>query len=97
MPNTQEDRDYLIKESTLKSIADALRYQYGVDEKIPPEFMSWAILGLELETPLPKEITSETEMTALLETADIGSVYKYVGTTGTYENGAIYIVEEETQ
>lgn len=39
------------------------------------------------------EISSESEMTALLETAEVGSVYKYMGTTGTYENGALYIVE----
>ena len=40
-----------------------------------------------------EEISTEAEMTALLETAEIGSVYKYVGESGTYENGALYIVE----
>ena len=45
-------------------------------------------------SPLPIEISTEVEMTALLETAEIGSIYKYTGTTGTYENGTLYIVEE---
>lgn len=42
----------------------------------------------------PTEITSEAEMTTLLENAEIGTVYKYTGETGTYENGAWYVVEE---
>lgn len=41
----------------------------------------------------PKEVVLESQMTALLETADVGSVFKYTGETGTYENGALYIVE----
>jgi hypothetical protein len=45
------------------------------------------------DSPLPIEVTSETQMDALLDTAEVGSVYKYMGTTGIYENGALYIVE----
>ena len=45
------------------------------------------------DNPLPIEISTEAEMTALLETAEIGSVYKYTGITGTYENGVLYVVE----
>lgn len=49
------------------------------------------------DSPSPIEIPTEAEMTALLETAEIGSVYKYTGeTTDTYENGALYIVEAAT-
>lgn len=44
---------------------------------------------------LPTEISTEAEMEALLETAEVGSVYKYTGETGTYENGAYYVLEEE--
>ena len=43
---------------------------------------------------IPKEIATEAEMDKLLEVAEIGSVYKYVGVTGKYESGSIYIVEE---
>lgn len=47
------------------------------------------------ESELPTEVSTEAEMTALLETAEVGSVYKYTGeTTDTYENGALYVVEE---
>ena len=50
------------------------------------------------DNPLPIEISTETEMTALLETAEVGSIYKYTGeTTDTYENGALYVVEEESE
>lgn len=45
-------------------------------------------------SPLPNEVATEAEMNALLTTAEVGSVYKYIGTTGTYENGALYVVEE---
>jgi len=48
--------------------------------------------------PVPVEVATEAEMTALLETAEIGEMYKYTGeTTDTYENGAIYIVEEVSE
>lgn len=47
------------------------------------------------DSPLPTEVSTEEEMTALLESAEIGSVYKYMGTTtDAYENGALYVVEE---
>ena len=46
------------------------------------------------DSPLPIEISNETEMKALLTTADMGAVYKYVGdTTDTFEHGGLYIVE----
>ena len=48
-----------------------------------------------IDSPLPIEISTEAEMTALLNTAEVGSIYKYVGTTGAYENGALYVVEED--
>lgn len=46
-------------------------------------------------SPLPIEVATEEEMNSLLETAEIGDIYKYTGETGTYENGALYVVEEE--
>ena len=44
-------------------------------------------------TNIPQEISTEEEMTAVLETAEVGSIYKYTGESGTYENGAYYVVE----
>ena len=49
------------------------------------------------DSPLPIEVSTEAEMNALLETAEVGAIYKYTGeTTDTYENGAWYAVEEES-
>ncbi len=87
-----EDKDFLIKESMLKEIADAIRSKNGTSEAIATENMASAI-----KIPLPQKVATESGMTSLLETAEVGSVYMYVGESGTYENGAIYIVEEETQ
>ncbi len=52
-------------------------------------------------TGMPMEVASKEEMMALLETADVGSVYKYVGET-TYssymlETNTLYVVEEIEQ
>lgn len=39
------------------------------------------------------EIETESLMNAILETAEIGAVYKYIGpTTENYQNGALYVV-----
>ncbi len=47
------------------------------------------------DSALPIEVATEAEMTALLSTAEVGAIYKYTGeTTDTYENGALYVVEE---
>lgn len=43
----------------------------------------------------PISVSTEADMTALLESGNVGSVYKYTGTTGTYENGAYYVLEVE--
>lgn len=47
------------------------------------------------ESTLPAEVSTEAEMNALLNTAEVGSIYKYVGESGTYENGALYVVESD--
>ncbi len=53
------------------------------------------ILGGTSGSSLPIEISTEAEMTALLETAEVGAVYKYIGeSTNAYTNGSLYIVEE---
>ena len=50
-------------------------------------------------SPLPRNIYTETEMTALLTnatTGSVGAVYKYMGTTtDTYTQGGLYIIQEE--
>lgn len=49
----------------------------------------------EVNSATPIEVSTEAEMTALLTSGEVGGVYKYTGTTGTYENGALYVLEEE--
>ena len=58
-----------------------------------------AVIGSSVTSgALPVEVSTEEEMTALLETAAVGSVYKYTGeTTDTYTNGELYIVEEVSE
>lgn len=45
------------------------------------------------DSPLPIAVSTEAEMTALLTSGEVGGVYKYTGTTGTYESGALYVLE----
>ena len=51
--------------------------------------------GGGIDSPLPIAVSTEAEMTALLTSGEIGGIYKYTGATGTYENGALYVLEEE--
>jgi hypothetical protein len=54
-----------------------------------------SLASVKVEVPsLPKEIATESEMNALLESGRAGTVYKYTGeSTESYENGGIYIIE----
>lgn len=49
------------------------------------------------DSPLPIEVATESEMTAILESAtaeSVGAIYKYTGEgTDTYTNGGLYIIE----
>lgn len=46
----------------------------------------------------PIEVSTEVEMIALLESGEIGGVYKYIGeTTDFLENGALYVLLEESE
>lgn len=42
----------------------------------------------------PIEATTDTEMTNALVEDNLGKVYKFTGTSDTYDNNAIYIIEE---
>lgn len=48
----------------------------------------------EEDSPLPIEVLTETQMDELLVTSDIGSIFKYIGVGSVYENGVLYVVEE---
>lgn len=53
------------------------------------------------QSGLPIEVNSEALMTTILNSAtaeSVGAIYKYIGeTTSTYEYGALYIIEEESE
>ena len=85
-------REYFIKESTLTDMADAIREKKGTSYLYDPAEYASEIRSIEGRSPMPIEISAEAEMTALLETAEVGSVYKYVGERGTYKDGALYMV-----
>ena len=89
-PEAPTDEYYLIKKSTLDGIADAVRSKTGKTAQMRGLEIAGEIWGINSLI----EAATEAEMTALLSTASVGSVCKYTGTTGTYENGALYIVEE---
>lgn len=53
------------------------------------------------QSGLPIEVKSEALMTTILNSAtaeSVGTIYKYTGETpSTYEYGALYIIEEESE
>lgn len=79
----------------LTEIADAIREVRETKELINAQDLSSEIRK-NIFKALPIEVYTEEEMTALLVNGEAGSVYKYIGTTGTYENGTLYIRVEPT-
>lgn len=69
------------------------------DERLDAELLELRKLAGAEDLPLPKEISTEGEMNAILSSAtaeDIGTIYKYMGTTtDTYEYGALYIISSD--
>lgn len=43
---------------------------------------------------VPIDIDNDTDMNAVLVAANVGKCYRFTGTTGTYTNGDLYVVEE---
>lgn len=87
----------LVKTET-KTVSPTREEQVIVPSEGYDALSSVTVQGVTVEsTSTPVEISTETEMNAVLTNAtgvSIGSVYKYVGpTTETYENGALYIIE----
>ena len=78
------------------SICDTIREKLGITDLIKSNEMVDLIKSIgDSGTAQIQQISSATEMTKLLSSNNIGSVYKYVGeTTEKYINGDIYVVEE---
>lgn len=64
--------------------------------KIPNVDGGWEKYTLgEAYNPLPEEIDTQTEMNELLqiETTQIGTIYKYIGSNGIYKKNSYYLLE----
>lgn len=46
---------------------------------------------------IPVDVSTDAEMTALLTADNVGKVYRFTGTTGTYINSDLYVVEKEEE
>ena len=45
--------------------------------------------------PKPRLVFSESDMNSLLDTGETGWIFEYDGPDGTYEHGAIYMLERK--
>ena len=75
----------------LTNIADAIRTVEGSTDAINPQDFEAKITALKLSVPI--EISTDAEMEAVLTSDNVGKVYKFTGTSDTYTNGDLYIVE----
>lgn len=51
-------------------------------------------VSVNVPQAIPIEISTDAGMTAVLTAENVGKAYLFTGTTGTYTNGNIYIVQE---
>lgn len=75
----------------LTNIADAIRTVEGSTNTINPQDFEAKITALKLSVPI--EISTDAEMEAVLTSDNVGKVYKFTGTSDTYTNGDLYVVE----
>lgn len=53
-----------------------------------------AVVDVPSQAGNPIEVATDTDMTNALTQDNVGKVYKFTGTSDTYETNAIYIIEE---
>ena len=75
----------------LTNIADAIRTVEGSTNAINPQDFEAKITALKLSVPI--EISTDAGMEAVLTSDNVGKVYKFTGTSDTYINGDLYVVE----
>lgn len=56
--------------------------------------LSKVTINTNVPQSIPEDVATEAALTAKLVAANLGKAYRYTGTTGTYTNGNIYVVEE---
>ena len=75
----------------LTNTAEAIRTAEGSTNAINPQDFDTKITALKLSVPI--EISTDAEMEAVLTSDNVGKVYKFTGTSDTYTNGDLYVVE----
>ena len=78
--------------SKMTAIANAIRGKTGGTNLLTLEQMATEIEGIEKNIPI--EISTDAGMGEVLIAANVGKVYKFTGTSDTYINGDLYIVED---
>ena len=78
--------------SKMTAIANAVRGKTGGTGLLTLEQMATEIGGIEQGVPI--EISTDAGMGEVLIAANVGKVYKFTGTSDTYTNGDLYIVED---
>lgn len=80
----------ICNKSDLVNIANSVRTKLGVTNPYYVSDLSGAIDSIAV-TPI--EISTDAWMEAVLTSNNVGKVYKFTGTSDTYTNGDLYIVE----
>ena len=75
----------------LTNTANAIRTAEGSTDAINPQDFEAKITAFKLSVPI--EISTDAGMEAVLTSDNVGKVYKFTGTSDTYTNGDLYIVE----
>lgn len=85
--------EYIIQDTTLINIANAIRTKKGSSAKITPTNMANEINTI---SGAIEDVATEAEMDTNLIISNLGKAYRYTGTTiNKYTPGDIYIVEEK--
>ena len=80
----------ICNKSDLVNIANSVRTKLGVTNLYYVSDLSGAIDSIAV-TPI--EISTDAGMEAVLTSNNVGKVYKFTGTSDTYTNGDLYVVE----
>ena len=88
--------EYLIQDTTLTGIAEAIRIKTGKTGTITPAEMPDEIKSIASGGGM-EDVATEAEMDAKLSAGNLGNIFRFTGvTTSKYTQGDIYIVEEVT-
>lgn len=85
--------EYIIQDTTLINIANAIRTKRNSSAKITPNNMANEINSI---VGAIEDVATESVMNNKLISSNLGRAYRFTGTTtNNYVNGDIYIVEEK--